>query len=85
MSDGILHARPDDRQDDPSEIAAQKEEDEVVWEKILQRAESSTERARLINMADYDRRQLIQSIREQHRDADAAGCGRGESECSQRS
>lgn len=68
LSDRMQDVRPDDREGEPSEIAEQNEEDETIWNKILQQADSSEQRARLVNMPVDDRQDLIELFRQQRRD-----------------
>src|SRR5262249_7414074 len=63
----ILPSAQDDTEDDPSAIAEQSE-DEAIWHKLLQGAESSDKRHLLIDMPDNKRRELIEAYRQQLRD-----------------
>jgi hypothetical protein len=69
LSNRILLNKPEHGAGDPAEIAAQNEEDEV-WTEIVQRAESSTERARLTNLSGLKRTELIEAYLRQKRDTE---------------
>jgi hypothetical protein len=62
LSNEILYARPDEAQIEPSALAEQEEE---LWNEILQKAESADKRARLDNMNSEQRRELIEAYRQQ--------------------
>lgn len=70
LSEPILVNKPDDGEDGPGEVASQNE-DEETWREILHGAESSEERARLADMPDDRRQELIAHYRQQRRDAAA--------------
>ena len=67
LSEPILAARRDGREDDPSVIAERKE-DEDTWEQVLNSAESSTKRKQLVEMPADKRQELIELYRQQKRD-----------------
>jgi hypothetical protein len=77
LSNAILRTRPDDRADSPVKQAIQKEEDEEIWKKILQMAESSDERAKLANLPEDRRQELIDSRRQQDEVAEPDNRSRG--------
>lgn len=66
LQDEMLVVIPDHMAEDPCAIAMRNEDDQV-WEAILQKA-SSNERARLMNMDDDERQELIEAYRQQLRD-----------------
>jgi hypothetical protein len=72
LSSEILKTRPDDTEVDPSVIAEQNE-DEDTWSEILQQAASSEERARLANLTEHQRQELIGHYRQQRREHTAEG------------
>jgi hypothetical protein len=67
LHDAMLDAMPDGMAENPRDIAI-RNEDESVWEAILQKA-SPDERAHLMNLNEDDRQELIELYRQQCRDA----------------
>jgi hypothetical protein len=67
LTDDILLSRADDAEDEPPDVAA-RNEDEAVWARILQAAESATERAQLVNLPESARHDLIELTRQQEKD-----------------
>jgi hypothetical protein len=84
LSEGILRNKGDDTEDSPPENAIQRE-DEETWQAILQKAESSTKRADLLQLSDGDRQKLIEACRQQREDEEGDRRGRDRRERSRRS